>query len=171
MRAALARRCEPIEADRRFHLSIAEEGGNSVLVGMVGTLFDGRHSPPSSPTRARIATVRSWQAALDEHEAILRALKARDSQAAAAAMCHHLESSHRRWIAESISSSAAPQRFRKKGGRSGAAWPPLFWPSDSAPNQTCLDGCEMEPAPSRWSSAAGSHRAQPSADRPWCPSG
>lgn len=100
MRDGLARGCEPVEADRRFHLSIAEEGGNSVMVGMVGTLFDDRHSPPSSPKRLRVATLRSWQAALDEHEAILRALKSRNPQAAAAEMCHHLQSSHRRWVGE-----------------------------------------------------------------------
>jgi DNA-binding FadR family transcriptional regulator len=100
MRDGIARGCKPVEADRRFHLSIAEEGGNSVMVGMVGTLFDGRHSPPSSPTRRRGATVRGWQAALNEHEAILRALKSRNPQAAAAEMCHHLQSSHRRWVGD-----------------------------------------------------------------------
>lgn len=100
MRHGIATGTEPVEADRRFHLSIAEEGGNSVMVGMVGTLFDGRHSPPSSPMRGRGATVRGWQAALNEHEAILRALKSRNPQAAAAEMCHHLQSSHRRWVGD-----------------------------------------------------------------------
>lgn len=101
MRDGLARGREPVAADRRFHLSIAEEGGNTVMVGMVGTLFDGRHSPPSSSKRVRAAAARSWQSALDEHEAILRALRSRNPQAAAAEMCHHLQSSHRRWVGES----------------------------------------------------------------------
>jgi DNA-binding FadR family transcriptional regulator len=100
MRAGLARGCVPIEADRRFHLSIAEEGGNSVMVGMVHTLFDARPDPLSSPTRVPVATLRSWQSALDEHEAILRALKSRNPQAAAAEMCHHLQSSHSRRVGE-----------------------------------------------------------------------
>jgi GntR family transcriptional regulator, transcriptional repressor for pyruvate dehydrogenase complex len=109
MRDGLARGCEPIEADRRFHLRIAEEGGNSVMVGMVGTLFDGRHNPHSSPTRVRITTTRCWQSALDEHEAILRELKSRNPQAAAAEMCHHLQSSHRRWVGQPTELSIAAE--------------------------------------------------------------
>jgi DNA-binding GntR family transcriptional regulator len=45
-------------------------------------------------------TLPSWQSAVKEHEAILRALKSRNPQAAAAAMCHHLQASHGRWIGE-----------------------------------------------------------------------
>ncbi|KQV50192.1 GntR family transcriptional regulator [Pelomonas sp. Root1217] len=100
MRDGLARGYKPVEADRRFHLSIAEQGGNSVLVGMVGALFDSRHSPISARMSVRAGTEHGWQSALDEHEAILRALKSRNPQAAAAQMCHHLQSSHRRWVGE-----------------------------------------------------------------------
>jgi GntR family transcriptional regulator, transcriptional repressor for pyruvate dehydrogenase complex len=100
MRRSLGNWCKPVEADRRFHLSIAELGGSAVLVGVVGTLFDGQHDPISSRMRGRGETAHSWQAALAEHEAIIRALKARDPQAAAAAMCHHLQTSHGRWLDE-----------------------------------------------------------------------
>ena len=100
MRDELARGNRPVEADRRFHLSIAELSGNSVLVGMIGTLFDSRHSPISSRMSVRADTVDGWQSALDEHEAILRAIKLRNPQVAGAEMCHHLQSSYRRWIAE-----------------------------------------------------------------------
>ncbi|KQV88897.1 FadR/GntR family transcriptional regulator [Pelomonas sp. Root1237] len=91
---------KPVEADRRFHLSIAEMCGNSVLVGMVGTLFDGRHSPISSRMSGRVESTHTWQAAMAEHEAVLHALEARNPQAAAAAMCSHLLASHGRWIGE-----------------------------------------------------------------------
>jgi DNA-binding FadR family transcriptional regulator len=100
MRQGLARGDKPVEADRLFHLSIAEESGNSVLVGMVRTLLDGRHSPISSRMSVHAETLPSWQSAVKEHEAILRALKSRNPQAAAAAMCHHLQASHGRWIGE-----------------------------------------------------------------------
>jgi DNA-binding FadR family transcriptional regulator len=99
MREDLADGASPVEADRRFHLSIAEQSGNSVLVGMVSTLLDGRHSPISRMS-VRTETPHSWQSALEEHDAILRALKSRNPQAAAAAMCHHLQASHGRWIGE-----------------------------------------------------------------------
>lgn len=91
---------EPIEADRRFHVSIAEMCGNSVLVGMVGTLFDGRHSPISARMSGQIESAHTWNAALTEHEAIFRAMEARNPQAAVAAMCNHLFSSHGRWAGE-----------------------------------------------------------------------
>ena len=91
---------KPVEADRHFHLSIAEMAGNSVLVGMVGALFDGRHSPIAARMSGQVESTRTWQAALGEHEAIYRALEARNPQAAAAAMCTHLLASHGRWAGE-----------------------------------------------------------------------
>lgn len=90
----------PVDADRRFHLSIAEMAGNSVLVDMVGTLFDGRHSPIAARMSGQVESTRTWQEALGEHEAIYRALEARNPQAAAAAMCSHLLASHGRWAGE-----------------------------------------------------------------------
>ncbi|KQW49770.1 MULTISPECIES: FadR/GntR family transcriptional regulator [unclassified Roseateles] len=93
---------KPVDADRRFHISIAEMGGNSVLVDMVGTLFDGRHSPLSSRMSGHVESVHTWQTALAEHEAILQALEARNPQAAAAAMCSHLIASHGRWTGDPV---------------------------------------------------------------------
>ena len=90
-----------IENDRRFHIAIAEMTGNSVLVRLVGELFDGRHSPISSRMSARAENSHAWKAAFAEHEAIYRALEARDPQAAVAAMLHHLSASQARWTEES----------------------------------------------------------------------
>jgi GntR family transcriptional regulator, transcriptional repressor for pyruvate dehydrogenase complex len=106
MRREHARGRTPVDADRRFHLSIAEMGGNSVLVRLVGDLFDGRHSPISSHLRGRSENVHTWTTALQEHEAVYHALEARDPQAAAAAMITHLRASQERWLAEP---SAAPE--------------------------------------------------------------
>ncbi|WP_343639942.1 FadR/GntR family transcriptional regulator [Roseateles sp.] len=100
MRAELADGLKPVEADRRFHLSIAEMSGNSVLVGMVGSLFDGRHSPLSLRMCGQVESDLTWKDALAEHEAILQALEARDPQAASAAVCRHLIASHARWIGD-----------------------------------------------------------------------
>lgn len=90
----------PVDADRRFHLAIAEMAGNSVLMGLVGTLFDGRHSPLALRMSGQVESAQTWQAALSEHEAIYRALEARNPQAAAAAMCSHLLASHGRWVTD-----------------------------------------------------------------------
>jgi GntR family transcriptional regulator, transcriptional repressor for pyruvate dehydrogenase complex len=107
MRQDILRGRAPVDADRRFHVAIAEMTGNSLLARMVGELFDGRHSPISSRMSRRAENAATWEAALQEHEAICRALELRDPQEAAAAMLHHLKASRERWIEQSGSASDA----------------------------------------------------------------
>jgi DNA-binding FadR family transcriptional regulator len=105
MRQDLVRGQVPVDTDRRFHVAIAEMTGNSVLTRLVGELFDGRLGPISSRISDRTESARTWEAALHEHEAIYRALEARDPQDAAAAVFGHLTASRERWLAEDASSS------------------------------------------------------------------
>jgi GntR family transcriptional repressor for pyruvate dehydrogenase complex len=98
MRSEVARRRTPLDHDRQFHLAIAAMSGNSVLARLVAELFDERHSPITSKLRVRFENARTWSSALKEHEAILRALEARDALAAEAAMRHHLKASEERWV-------------------------------------------------------------------------
>jgi GntR family transcriptional repressor for pyruvate dehydrogenase complex len=98
MRGEIARGSPPMDHDRQFHLAIAEMSGNSVMVRLVGDLFDERHSPLTSQLSARFETSRTWNAALREHEAIYRALEARDPLAAQTAMRSHLKASEERWV-------------------------------------------------------------------------
>lgn len=98
---------QPVDADRRFHLSIAEMTGNSVLMDMVGRLFDGRHAPIAARMSGKVESNDTWQSAMGEHEAIFRALEARNPQAAAAAMCSHLMASLGRWVGESPEAASA----------------------------------------------------------------
>ncbi len=88
----------PLDNDRRFHVAIAEMGGNTVLMRMVGELFDERHSPIAARLSVRSESVVTWGEALAEHERIYQALDARDPQAAAAAMSTHLRASQERWV-------------------------------------------------------------------------
>ncbi len=92
----------PLENDRRFHLSIAEMSGNSVLMRLVSELFDARHGPLPSRMSVRSENVHTWDQAMAEHEAIFRALEARDPQAAAAAMGTHLRASQERWVGDAV---------------------------------------------------------------------
>jgi len=101
----------PVDSDRRFHLAIAEMAGNSVLVRLVGELFDGRHGPIASRISVRAESTQTWRAALAEHEAIYRALESRDPLAAVGAMCTHLQSSQERWITGPEDASG-PERGR-----------------------------------------------------------
>lgn len=105
MRRDIRRALVPIDADRRFHVAIAELTGNSLVARLTGELFDGRHSPLSSRMSRLAENPQTWQAALAEHEAIYRALQARDPQEAAAAMSVHLRASRERWIESSGSTS------------------------------------------------------------------
>lgn len=98
MRVEIEAGRKPLDQDRLFHLTIAAEGGNSVLTHIIGDLFDERHSPISAQLRTRFETPETWHLALVEHEAILTALQARDPLLVQAMMHAHLEQSKRRWM-------------------------------------------------------------------------
>lgn len=89
---------DPMAQDRAFHMAIAEQTGNSVLSRIVAFLFDERFSRISARLSSRYEDRRSWMAAAEEHAAVLRALTARDSLSAQAAMTRHLQLSAERWI-------------------------------------------------------------------------
>lgn len=89
-----------LELDRRFHMTLAEMSGNTVMGRLIATLFDERHSPLSAKLSSRYENSRTWKAALKEHEAILRAVESRDPLAAQAAMLSHLRASELRWVGD-----------------------------------------------------------------------
>lgn len=78
-------------ADRDFHIAIAEATRNSAIATVVENLWDMRYKSPMCMKmfdRARDAGV---QPRYDDHNKIFNALKARDPQAARAAMRNHLD--------------------------------------------------------------------------------
>jgi GntR family transcriptional regulator, transcriptional repressor for pyruvate dehydrogenase complex len=100
MEAEIERRRARLDLDREFHLTLAEMTGNAVLSRLVGELFDERHSPISAKISSRFESTRTWKVALKEHEAILKAVEARDPIAAQAAMRAHLNASALRWVGD-----------------------------------------------------------------------
>jgi GntR family transcriptional repressor for pyruvate dehydrogenase complex len=100
MAAAIERRRTPVDLDRQFHMTLAEMSNNAVLSRLVAELFDERHSPISAKLSSRFESPRTWKSALKEHEAILKAIEARDPIAAQAAMRAHLKASAMRWVGE-----------------------------------------------------------------------
>jgi GntR family transcriptional regulator, hexuronate regulon transcriptional repressor len=79
------------QADRNFHITIAEATGNSAIASVVETLWDMRYKSALCRKmfdRARDAGV---QPRHDDHMAIFRALQARDPKAARKAMHNHLD--------------------------------------------------------------------------------
>ncbi len=89
----------PIQGDRLFHLRIAEISGNSVLLRVVGELFDERHNPLSVKLGDYFENPASWQAAIAEHRRVVEAIAAGDAAGAREAMHHHLSRSHDRLTA------------------------------------------------------------------------
>jgi GntR family transcriptional regulator, transcriptional repressor for pyruvate dehydrogenase complex len=100
MEAEIERRRARVDLDRQFHLTLAEMSGNAVLSRLVGELFDERHSPISAKISSRFESTRTWKTALKEHEAVLKAVEARDPIAAQAAMRAHLKASAMRWVGD-----------------------------------------------------------------------
>lgn len=98
MLAAMAQNRSPLALDRQFHLAIAAMAGNAVLERLVGELFDERHSPIAERLSTRAESAQTWAAALQEHEAIWRALEARDALGAQTALRMHLQASEQRWM-------------------------------------------------------------------------
>jgi DNA-binding FadR family transcriptional regulator len=89
----------PTAGDRLFHVRIAEAADNSVLVSVVGQLFDGRSNPLFVKLADYFENPKSWAAAIAEHRKVLDALAARDPDAARDAMRAHMQMSHKRFAA------------------------------------------------------------------------
>ncbi|EJN09592.1 FadR/GntR family transcriptional regulator [Herbaspirillum sp. YR522] len=89
----------PLQADRLFHIRVAEATGNSVLVGLVTQLFDARLGPLFKRLHSHFDSKVVWLEAIDEHALVMQALRARDPAAARAAMRRHMDISFQRYSA------------------------------------------------------------------------
>jgi DNA-binding FadR family transcriptional regulator len=78
------------EADRRFHELIASSTQNSGIIAAVQMLWDSRARSPQSHLMDDKSRARGLKPPIDEHAAIVRALKKRDPDAARAAMHEHI---------------------------------------------------------------------------------
>jgi DNA-binding FadR family transcriptional regulator len=78
------------EADRRFHELIATSTQNSGLIAAVQMLWDARARSPQSHSMDDKGRARGLKPPIEEHAAILRALKRHDPDAARAAMHEHI---------------------------------------------------------------------------------
>jgi len=117
MKAALAamdrdrrRAVMPIENDRRFHLEIADACGNSALALTVRTLWDQRAGPLFVTLENHFDTPNLWEAAIEEHEAIMAAIEQHDPAAARAAMKRHMDHAARRFQRSWSANGAAARR-------------------------------------------------------------
>ena len=78
------------QADRRFHMVIAEASGNSAIAAVVDMLWDMRFRSPQSRLLTTKAHAAGVKPRVDEHVAIVDALKRGDPELARSAMRLHL---------------------------------------------------------------------------------
>jgi GntR family hexuronate regulon transcriptional repressor len=78
------------EADRAFHLAIARASRNAAIVETVGRLWDLREVSPESALLHQRARAANIKPVVNQHAAILEALRAGDPAAARNAMRGHL---------------------------------------------------------------------------------
>ena len=90
----------PLDADRLFHLSIAEAGGNSALVLMVQTLWDQRMGSLYRSLERKLEYPKMAAETVREHHAIVNAVARRDARGARSAMRQHMNRTHNRYIKE-----------------------------------------------------------------------
>lgn len=78
------------DADRRFHLAIAEATRNSAMVHVVTELWDARDRSRQNINVLEKVRAEGFKPRIDEHSAIVDALRLRDPARARAAMRTHL---------------------------------------------------------------------------------
>lgn len=89
----------PREGDEAFHEAIVQACGNGVLQDTVVRYLQARGGPLFERLGEYFESPESWQAAIQEHEAVLAALEARDSGRTRSAMRSHLKQAHKRYSA------------------------------------------------------------------------
>lgn len=99
MESSAAQGLLPLDGDRAFHTAIVASCGNVVLIETVQTFWDSRRGPLFTRLGGYFETLKSWRAAIEEHEAIFDAIEAHDGSRARAAMHAHMDKSHTRFSA------------------------------------------------------------------------
>jgi GntR family transcriptional repressor for pyruvate dehydrogenase complex len=79
------------QADRRFHVAVAQATRNAAIVSVVETLWDARYRSPLCRHMLDRARAMGVRPRIDEHRRLLDALRSRDPQAARQAMREHLQ--------------------------------------------------------------------------------
>ena len=87
----------PLDADRAFHVAIAEATGNSALELVVQTLWDQRVGPFYRALEVKLEYPARAEETTGEHEAVLAAILARAPAAARTAMRRHMDMTKKRY--------------------------------------------------------------------------
>jgi DNA-binding FadR family transcriptional regulator len=91
MRRMVASKINAQVSDRQFHVAIGEAAKNSVLASIINGLWAGMFAPMYHRLSVRAGLDQHQAAALEDHEAIFKAIAARDPNEARRAMRRHLQ--------------------------------------------------------------------------------
>jgi DNA-binding FadR family transcriptional regulator len=97
MERELADAKQPLDADRLFHMRVAEATGNGALVAVIKMLWEERTGPLYQQLEHHYDSPQLWTAAIGEHRAVLKAIAAHDTTAARNAMQRHLNCAYKRF--------------------------------------------------------------------------
>lgn len=87
----------PLDADRAFHVSIAEAAGNSALILVLQTLWDQRVGPLYRALERKLEYPMMAAETAREHQAVVAAIARHDPRAARAAMRSHMNLTKKRY--------------------------------------------------------------------------
>lgn len=90
-------RGQPLDGDRLFHLRVAEATGNGALVAVVEMLWKERAGELYKRLEDHYDSPALLESAVTEHEVVLKAIAARDTDGARAAMQRHLDRAYERF--------------------------------------------------------------------------
>jgi DNA-binding FadR family transcriptional regulator len=99
----------PLEADRLFHIRVAEATGNSVFVGVVVQLYNARLGPLFHTLHSHFDDPIVWNHAIEEHTRVLEGLRAKDPERARAGMRRHMNISFKRYTASLVDAAKREQ--------------------------------------------------------------
>ena len=118
MEAQVADGQMPTRGDRLFHVRIAAASDNSVLLRVIGELWDERGNPLFTQLGSHFETASSWNLAIAEHRTVVDAIASGSPDAARDAMSTHLARSHDRftasWTADGAAAPKSPRRARAR---------------------------------------------------------
>ena len=88
---------QPLDADRLFHLRIAEATGNGALVAVIKMLWEERTGPLYQQLEHHYDSPQLWTSAIAEHRGVLKAIAGHDIAGARSAMQRHLNQAYKRF--------------------------------------------------------------------------
>jgi DNA-binding FadR family transcriptional regulator len=97
----------PRDSDMAFHMAIANACANSVMQDTLDRYLQARNGPLFARLGDYFESPASWEAAIDEHKEVLKAIQSCDAQGARKTMQKHLRQAHKRF---SASWRSAPSR-------------------------------------------------------------